>query len=73
MDTEPSTSHTFFKEAKRAQERNEREVLDELLRNEDDPLFRDKELSPPLLDLDLDDDLFTAKTCNLSYLHYSRC
>ncbi len=66
VDTKPSTSHTFFKEAKRAQERNKREVLDELLRNEDDPLFRDKEPSPPLLDLDLDDDFFTAKTSSIS-------
>ncbi|PBK81546.1 TLD-domain-containing protein [Armillaria gallica] len=65
-DTEPSTSHNFFKEAKRAQERNKREVLDELLRNEDDPLFWDKEPSPPLLDLDLDDDFFTAKTSSIS-------
>ncbi|PBK58539.1 hypothetical protein ARMSODRAFT_1028173 [Armillaria solidipes] len=34
--TEPSTSHAFT-EAKRAQERNKRDVLDKLLRNEDDP------------------------------------
>ncbi|KAK0429587.1 TLD-domain-containing protein [Armillaria borealis] len=66
VDTELSTSHAFFKEAKRAQERNKREVLDELLRHEDDPLFRDKEPSPPLLDLDLDDDFFTAKPSSIS-------
>ncbi|KAK0184716.1 TLD-domain-containing protein [Armillaria mellea] len=49
VDAEPSTSHTFFKEATRAQEHNKRQVLDE------NP-------SPPLLDLDLDDDFFTAST-----------
>ncbi|SJL14691.1 uncharacterized protein ARMOST_18157 [Armillaria ostoyae] len=53
VDTEPSTSHAFFTEAKHVQERNKRDVLDELLRNEDDLLFRDKQQS---LDWDLDDD-----------------
>lgn len=37
VDTELSTSHTFFKEAKCMQEQNKWEVLDELLCNEDNP------------------------------------
>ncbi len=37
VDTELSTSHTFFKEVKCMQEWNKREVLDELLLNEDNP------------------------------------
>ncbi|PBK58541.1 hypothetical protein ARMSODRAFT_1028175 [Armillaria solidipes] len=40
-----SSSHAFFTAAKRAQERNKHDVLDELRRKEDDPQFRDKELS----------------------------
>ncbi|KAK0454160.1 uncharacterized protein EV420DRAFT_603899 [Desarmillaria tabescens] len=73
VHTEPHTTHAFFDEAKRAQERNKRDVLDELLL--DEPLFRSKDLSPPPpppppveIDMtsDMDDDFFSAKTSSLS-------
>ncbi|KAK0200648.1 TLD-domain-containing protein [Desarmillaria ectypa] len=64
---DPSTNHTFFDEAKRAQERNKRDLLDELLL--DEPLFRHKELPTPTevdTTSDWDDDFLSAKTSSLS-------
>ncbi len=47
VDTEPSAGHAFFQEANRVQERNNRDVLDELLCIKGSSLFQDKAAVSP--------------------------